>query len=245
MTVAALWLNAWLRGAVGSDDLQDHLAWTAPDAPAVVAIDGAEPQRLSELLRSLQRVGQPRLWLLLPRPGHVLGWPRDVTGTPEPAVLVSGRHSGGALLRGGRAGWRWDGCDSSGVVALEGRMLTPRSGARALAELATAAARRLEALGLDRPAGVAPTRDWQPAVERLPRAADPQVVALLARLAALLDALDLATREEGAAITASEVRARSAEVHGVIGEVQDIVAGVVNGINVPRLGTVGAATRLR
>lgn len=245
MTVAALWLDAWLRGAVGSDDLQEHLAWTAPDAPAVVAIDGAEPQGLSELLRSLQRVGQPRLWLLLPRPGRVLGWPRGVTGAPEPAVLVSGRDSGCALLRVGRAGWRWDGCDPSGLLALQGRMLTPRSGARALAELATAAARRLEQLGVDRPAGAARTSDWQQSVDRLPPAVDPQVVALLTRLAALLDALDLATREDGAAITAGEVRARSAEVRGVIGEMEDIVAGVVNGLNVPRPGTVEAVTRLR
>ncbi len=53
------------------------------------------------------------------------------------------------------------------------------------------------------------------------------------RLAALHDALDLAAVEEGAAVTAAEARARTAEVLAVRGQVEDVIAGVVGGLNVP------------
>jgi hypothetical protein len=59
------------------------------------------------------------------------------------------------------------------------------------------------------------------------------VEALLVRLAALHDALDLALVEEGAAVTAAEARARAAEVRAVLGEVEDVVVGVVGGLNAP------------
>jgi hypothetical protein len=75
--------------------------------------------------------------------------------------------------------------------------------------------------------------DWEVALGRLPRGLDPQVEALLVRLAALHDALDLARVEEGAAVTAGEARARSAEVQGVLGQVEDVIAGVVGGLNAP------------
>ena len=53
--------------------------------------------------------------------------------------------------------------------------------------------------------------------------------ALLVRLAALHDALDLARVEEGAAVTAGEARARAAEMLAVLGQVEDVIAGVVGG----------------
>jgi hypothetical protein len=59
------------------------------------------------------------------------------------------------------------------------------------------------------------------------------VEALLVRLAALHDALDLARVEEGAAVTAGEARSRAAEVRSVLGEVEDVIVGVVDGLNAP------------
>ncbi len=112
-------------------------------------------------------------------------------------------------------------------------MLTARSGARALAEAVTAAAERLEQLGLDRAATRSAPREWEVALGRLPRGLDSQVEALLVRLAALHDALDLALVEEGAAVTAAEARARAAEVRAVLGQVEDVIAGVVGGLNAP------------
>jgi hypothetical protein len=112
-------------------------------------------------------------------------------------------------------------------------MLTARSGARALAEAVTAAAERLEQLGLDRAATRSASREWEVALGLLPRGPDYQVEALLVRLAALHDVLDLALVEEGAAITAAEARARAAEVRAVLGQVEDVIAGVVGGLNAP------------
>ncbi len=62
---------------------------------------------------------------------------------------------------------------------------------------------------------------------------DPQVAALLDRLAALHDALDLALADDGAAVTAGEARARAAAIRGVVGDVEDVLAGLVGGLNVP------------
>ena len=137
------------------------------------------------------------------------------------------------LLRHGPTGWRWDRRRFRGAHGAAGRdahgaLRRPRAG-----EAVTAAAERLERLGLDRAATRSAPRDWEVALGRLPRGLDPQVEALLVRLAALHDALDLARVEEGAAVTAAEARARAAEVQAVLGQVEDVIAGVVGGLNAP------------
>lgn len=243
ISLAALWWDAWLRGSASGDDLLHHLSWADPDAPTVAAIDGDQQRPLGELLSSARGVPDARVWLLLPRPGQSIGWPQCVAGAPEPAVLLTGSGGSGALLRTGRSGWLWDSCDAS-ALALEATMLTARAGARGLAQVASFAAARLEALGVQRRAAALPPTAWQRAFERAPLDADPQRSALLGRLGALLDGLDLAQRDDGAAVTAGESRARSAELTAVIGDVEDIVAGVVNGHNVPRSSTVGVAAGL-
>jgi hypothetical protein len=233
MTTTALWLGAWLRGAAGSDDLLEAMALAAPDAPAVGSVNGAPASPLPDLLRAIRQSGADSTWLLLPRPGRLIGWPPGVDGAPAPAVLLGrGDHAVG-LLRHGASGWRWDPAQSATINPLQAGMLTARSGARALAEAVTAAAHRLEELGLDRAATRPAPREWEAALGRLPRGLDPQVEALLVRLAALHDALDLARVEEGAAVTAGEARARAAEVRAVLGEVEDVVVGVVGGLNAP------------
>jgi hypothetical protein len=147
-------------------------------------------------------------------------------------LLSRGDHAIG-LLRHGAGGWLWDPVRSAPISPLQAGMLTARSGARALVEAATAAAHRLEELGLDRPPTRPAPREWEAALGRLPRGLDPQVEALLVRLAALHDALDLALVEQGAAVTAGEARARAAAILDVLGGVDDVVVGVVGGLNAP------------
>ena len=235
ITCVTLWLGAWLRGAVGADDLLGEMARGAPDSPAVVSLDGQAPQPLSALLAAVRALPADRVWALLPRAGGTVGWPRDVPGEPGPAVLVSAVGGAGpraaALLRPGRSGWRWDRCSGSSVPALEAAMVTARGGARALGDVATTSAQRLEALGLDRPPAGSLPHTWVRAMNHLPPGLPAPVQALLVRLAALHDALDLAVVEEGAAVTASESRSRSAELRSVLGAVDDIVVGVVAGVN--------------
>jgi len=233
MTTTALWLGAWLRGAAGSDDLLETMALAAPDAPVVGSVHGAPPTPLPDLLRAIRQSGADSTWLLLPRPGRTLGWPPAVEGQPSPAVLLSSRDHAVGLLRHSAGGWRWDPARPAAISPLQAGMLTARSGARALAEAVTAAAHRLELLGLDRAATRPAPREWEVALGRLPRGLDPEVEALLVRLAALHDALDLARVEEGAAVTAGEARSRAAEVRGVLGEVEDVIVGVVGGLNAP------------
>ncbi len=237
MTAIAVWLGSWLRGSAGSDDLLEAMASAAPDAPAVGSVRGAAPTPLPDLLRAVRRSGAQGTWLLLPRPGRTIGWPAGTVGPPVPAVLLGRGDVGVGLLRHEPTGWRWDALGSADLSALMAGMLTARSGARALAESATAAAERLEHLGLDRAATRSAPRVWEVALGRLPRDLDPQVEALLVRLGALHDALDLARVEDGAAVTAGELRARAAAVQEVVGQVEDVIAGVVGGLNAPLLAS--------
>jgi hypothetical protein len=233
MTTTAVWLGSWLRGTAGSDDLLEAMAQASPDAPAVGRVAGAAPTPLPDLLRAIRVSGADGAWLLLPRPGRTIGWPPDADGAPVPAVLLGRGDLVVGLLRHGATGWRWDLARPVALTAVQAGMLTARTGARALAQAVTAAAERLEQLGLDRAATRPTPREWAAALGRLPRDLDPQVEALLVRLAALHDALDLARVEEGAAVTAAEARARAAEVLGLLGQVEDVIAGVVGGLNAP------------
>ena len=243
MTSSAIWLGSWLRGVAATDDLLEALTAAAPDAPAVVALRGAPPAPLPDLLREVRQLAPRMTWLLLPRPGRTLGWPADAIGAPTPAVLLTGGPTGSGLLRHDRAGWRWDVTEVVPCSPLEAEMLTARPGARALAAAVNGAADRLERLALDRPATGSPPRAWERAVRRLPPGTDPQIEALLVRLGDLRDVLDLALAEEGAAVTAGEALARSGELRTVIGQLDDVVTGVVGGLNLPGPGTPGSDPR--
>jgi hypothetical protein len=243
MTATALWLGAWLRGTAGSDDLLEALAQAAPDAPAVGSVLGTSPSPLPDLLRAVRASGADSTWLLLPRPGNTIGWPLGVGGEPTPAVLLSRGDVVVGLLRHEPTGWRWDRVDHLPIGVLQADMLTSGSAARALAEVVTDAAARLEVLGVQRAATRPAPRVWESAMGWLPPSLDPQAQALLVRLAALHDALDLARVEEGAAVTAAEARARAAELQQVLGRVEDLVASVVGGLNAPSRATVDPGAR--
>ncbi|MGB7981563.1 MAG: hypothetical protein WCF36_12305, partial [Candidatus Nanopelagicales bacterium] len=76
---------------------------------------------------------------------------------------------------------------------------------------------------------------WRTALARLPAGTDPQALALVTRIAALRDALDLALAEDGAAVTAAEARARAARIRAVAGDVEDVLCGLVGGLNIARV----------
>lgn len=263
---AALWLHEWLGGRAATDDLLDLLAQIAPDTPAGLH-DAGGTLPTSRLLRRLRSSGVTLAWPVLPRPGRTVGWPSRVKGDPVPAVVLVGQPKGidqppleaRVLLRAGSGGWIVDdirerrrgapagaqGClathDSAQtrMWALTADAVTPRAATRQFTELIDQAATDLGRLGLDRPASTGRGSRWTATLHQLPGTADPQLVTLLQRTGLVLDALDQALGDEGAAVTASEARAREAHLHRLRGQLCDLVSGVIIGAGIP--ATIGLA----
>lgn len=237
MLTSALWLGAWLRGQVSPDEVLVALGRATPDAPSLVAVDGLPGAPLSDLLAHARRRGADGCWLLLPRPGRTVGWPRALGGMPEPAVLVTARGCPVALLTHGPGGWTLSSLTSGPEHALLAGALTARAGARELGSVLAEATDRLEALGLERaPTAECPPR-WSPALDRGPRALDPATASLLERLVGLLDALERALADDGAAVTAAEAGARRLSLVGLADSLADLVVGVLGGLNPPGVPT--------
>ncbi len=234
MTAAALWIGARLSGHAAPDDLLAALVALDPDAAPAVRIDGAAPQPLAGLLGPL--VGQVGAWLVLPRPGSTLGWPREVLDAPRPAVLVTGPPgapgAGSAarpalLLRHDRGGWVTRQVRAPEVLALEAAALPPRAAARRFTTVLDEAAQRLSRLGLDRPpAAPAPTR-WRAALRPLPPGTTAELAALVTRIGDLRDLLDLALAEDGAAVTAAEADARARGIRSVADQLDDLLVALL------------------
>lgn len=234
MVAAALWVGAWLRGVASTDEVLEVLAGLEPDAAPVVRVGGGPPGPMVDLLRALPRASSA--WLLLPRPGRTLGWPRDVAGEPAPAVLVAGAPGvgglpdpRGVLVRHGSAGWTVEPVTAIPLTALSGLALAPRAAARALARALADGADRLGRLGLDRPAGAPAPTAWARGLRRLPRSGDPHLADLVLRIGDLRDVLDLALAEPGAAVTAAESATRDRELLRLVGEVEDLLVAAVAG----------------
>jgi hypothetical protein len=227
--VVALWLTAWCRGAAGADDLLGVLAHVAPDSPPLV-LDGASVDTADALLRRVRAAGILAAWPVLPRPGRTLGWPTDVAGAPEPGVLLADAvGTARLLLRAGSSGWALEPTASPAGTLLLAEAVSPRGAARQFADLLEAATADLARLGLDRaPTGPAPTR-WDRALRALPHALDPGLAAVLHRVALVLDALELALADEGAAVTAGEARARAARLLALHGQLEDLVTAACVG----------------
>ena len=255
---AALWLQAWLDGQAGSDDLLSMLAWVAPDTP--VGLQEPDATHPAESLLQRIRARQPvQAWPVLPRPGRTLGWPPTVPGDPSPSVLlVAGPaqwHTPEArlLARAGSSGWILDdlrdpassapagpngdittlpdlGSIDQLISSATAESLSPRAAARRFAELLDEAARELTPLGLERPATQPGAYRWANAFGRLPSSVDGQLASLLARIALILDALDQALREDGAAVTAGEARGRASRLRRLDGELTDLICAAVAGV---------------
>lgn len=219
LLAASLWIGAWLRGAAASDDLLEAVARLVPGSAA------------ASLLPEVRAVAPDRTWLLLPRPGHLVGWPAGLPDPPEPAVLVTDRGGSGALVRPGRGRWAVQPCAAAPVAALEAAALTPRQARRELDSCLLEAAARLERLGLDRAASTSATAGWAAALARAPHAVDPAAAEILHRCAWVLDSLRVALADDGAAVTSGEARARAVEIRALTGRLEDVVAAVVGGLN--------------
>ena len=220
MLGSALWIGAWLGGHAAADDTIGALARLIPDAPG------------ADVLAGVRATGANRVWLLLPRPGRTLGWPRDVEGVPEPALLLCRGDQPVGLLRAGGPGWRLDPVATCAVAPLAAAALQPREAARSLSRALADGAALLERLDLARADDRPIPHDWRTAVEHLPAGLAPAGVEVLTRAATVLDALDLALASDGAAVTAGEAGARRAALVEVGNAVADVVAGLVGGLAV-------------
>lgn len=219
MLAAALWLGSWLRGASAPDDLLDALTTLAP---------GSAP---AGLLTGVRAAGPQRTWLLLPRPGRSLGWPAPLPGPPQPAVLLTDPGGSGFVVRAHPGLWSVSAGMPVDVPALESMALTARQARRTFEAALAEAAVRLGRLGLERAPTAPPSRGWQSALQTAPPGIDPAAAELLHRTAGVLDALALALADDGAAVTAGEARARTAEIRRLAGELEDLLVGVVGGLN--------------
>jgi hypothetical protein len=118
------------------------------------------------------------------------------------------------------------------VLQVESESLTPRTAARAVSEAISEAAGRLEQLGLDRPARTHAGDRWRRGTCCLPDRLDPAVANIVQRVALVLDVLELAGAEQGAAVTSAEARRRALELDSLAGRLEDLLAGLVGGLNV-------------
>jgi hypothetical protein len=143
----------------------------------------------------------------------------------EPSLVTRG------VLQATPHGWTLAPSDAPLAALLAGG-LSPRAGARRFTELLDSAARELSRLGLDRPPSRPAVSRWASALVHLPTATDPALAALLHRVATVLDALELALADDGAAVTAGEARARSAGLLGLHGDLVDLVTSVAVGASI-------------
>ncbi len=217
-TAAALWLQAWLAGQADSDATVTALTRALPDCAPV------------QLLADLREAGADQVWLLLPRPGATLGWPRCAPVGPEPAVLASRAGASCALIPAGAGRQRMVAVTGEPTLPLAASAMGPRAVERALGQLVIEAARRLEALDLARSPGRPGSTRWARALVPTPPGLPSAAVATLDRATTILDALELAMTDEGAANTAGEAAARSLRLRELRDGVHDLLVALVAGL---------------
>jgi hypothetical protein len=221
------WGNAWLAGIVGLDDVITHVHASLGDqSPHTLA---GEPLVLG--LGRLRAAGAQRLRLLLPVPGDLAGLPgppalnRDavdageviiVVGPTPPLALVPRVVTHGSAVEGTLESVHWElstvACNVAPTVGLRAAELeladAIRTTTATLVDLDIAGARP-EVLALLR------DRGNQTPAPMLPPGYPPSAHALLARAARLASLLDLAARDDGAAVSAGEVTHRAAALRGL------------------------------
>lgn len=216
---AGLWVGSWLRGTAAPDDVLGALAGAAPHAAP------------GELLVEIRGAGPDRVWLLLPRPGRALAWPRGLPGDPGPALLATGPEGTGHLVRPGRGRWVVQPAGRPDLHLLEAAALAERPARRAFEATVADAARTFEGLGLDRAATTGTTARWAQGLHPSPPGIPPAALHVLHRAATVLDALATAGADDGAAVTSSEAAARAAALRHLADDLEDLVAAVVGGLN--------------
>ncbi len=204
----AWWGTAWLRGHVGPDDLLDAVLGTDV-AHRVLAVDGV-PGGLVATLAALRREGATQVGAAFPVAGDPcgLGGPRELTDAALDAGEAVVVTEAGAALVPRRVGptveWTL-------LPAARRPLVDVGEADRDLRAALLTAANRLAELDVAR---------WRPEVadllldlrERDPLTAPPGVparcVGLAARALRAREVVDLALADDGAALSASEARAR-------------------------------------
>ena len=242
MTTTAVWLGSWLRGAAGADDLLEAHGLTAPGRSRGGQRPGRRTHRRCPTCCAPSGCrARTARGCSCRAPAGPSGGPPALTGRrprgpAEPRAIVGVgllRHEADRLALGrarrgtahGRAGR-----DAHGPL---GRTGAGRSLSRRPPNGSSTSAWNGHPPGP--PPGSGKSR-WVGFPGRWTPRSTPSCV----RLAALHDALDLARAEEGAAVTAAEARARAAEVQAVLGQVEDVIVGVVGGLNAPTPAARGA-----
>jgi hypothetical protein len=208
----AIWLNAWLRGSVGVDDLADAVRGEDPQH-LVIGWPGDEaPLGLSRLPAAVAALGEPRVGLSLPVPGDLVGLagPADFNAAAVElgeAVVVTGRAGSYGLLPA---------LDARTVLWTTARadpapVLDPREESRTLRQVLLETTSELVRLDV---------ASWNPEIPDLlmnlrrrpdldlPPGTPPDQVEALERADLCLEIVEVARTEDGGSISAHEVAAR-------------------------------------
>lgn len=209
----ALWLNAVLRGSVGPDDLVTAVRGEDPQHLVVDWPGSVGPHPLLGLVGLVTRLGDPSVRLALPVAGDPLG----LAGPPAfnasaleagEAVLVRGRHAELGLVPVLDARTiLWTCCPASSAPLID-----PGEASRTLRQVLLGATAELVRLDV---------AHWQPEIPDLllnrghraqllvPPSTGPAALETLERADLCLDIVALAREDDGGAISAHEIAARS------------------------------------
>jgi hypothetical protein len=217
------WGNSWLAGLTGLDELLDVVQ--RGDEPHLVIneLDGGEPAPLALALGQLRSSAVTRCQLALPVPGDVSSLPGPaavnrlaleageaaLVDGPTPCALVPQVTAHGSPMDGYTYSVTWRLLDANGPRPPE---TSPRGAAAELNEAlrqATSALTQLDVAGAGQDVldALARSRDARP-VAGLPAGHPAAAHELVARCERLQSLLDLAGRDDGAAVTQHEVRGR-------------------------------------
>jgi hypothetical protein len=223
------WGNAWLAGLASSDEAIAEIRADLGDHGAPHSVDG---DGLALGLGRLRSRGARRLRLVLPVPGDVSGLPGPPTvngealaageavvvlGPTPPLVLVPSTIAHGPAAEGGLESVHWT---TFSAVTEPPPPASLRAAEHDLnhAMRVTTAALTSADLGRARPEILAVLRDRQEDDDPrplLPPGYPAPAHALLARIGRVARLLELAAHDDGAAITAAEIEARTAALRGL------------------------------
>jgi len=224
------WGNAWLAGLASSDEAIAEIRADLGEHAAPHSIDG---DGLALGLGRLRAAGARRLRLVLPVPGDVSGLAGPpavndealaageavvVLGPAPPLVLVPSVTAHGPAVEGGLESVHWTTFTGRAEPAPPASLRAAEHELNHAIRVTTAALSAAE-LGRARPEILNVLRDRQEDTDEPRRLLGPgypaPAHALLARAARVARLLELAAHDDGAAITASEVEARTSALRGL------------------------------